>query len=487
MLKLIQDGYEMVVGLEVHIQLKTRSKLFCSDTNAFGAPPNTNTSVISLAHPGTLPRINETAVAFACRLGIATSAEIAPVSIFDRKNYFYPDLPKGYQITQNLNSICKGGYLDLRYARNAERVFIHKMHIEEDAGKSIHDLDEHFTLLDLNRAGVPLLELVTEPCIHHPEIAAAFFSELRTLVMFLGICDGNMQEGSLRCDANISIRPEGAQWLGIRTEVKNMNSFKNLKRALEFEFKRQLELVKKGEAVKQETRGFNPLTGSTVRMRNKEMAYDYRYFPDPDLPPLCISESYIESVKKNMPVSVSQIRDFYIKNYQIKPEDAVILTESPDFVQYFDKLLEICNPILAANWMIQNIRPYLSNEGRDIASFLITPDRLKQLMDRCNEGRINIRDGKFRLLAAIEAYPHSPIQEIIQKMGLWIEVNDGEELVLLIQQVLEENPKEKARLLARTKNLQGWFIGEVMKKSGGKLDPKKVASVFQEIISNNNL
>lgn len=482
MIKFQRDGYEMVCGLEIHIQLLTDSKLFCRDSASFGGAANDHTSAISLAHPGTLPMVNKKAIEFACKLGLATNCTIAPVSFFDRKNYFYPDLPKGYQITQDKKSICKAGHLDLDIDGVTERVFIHKIHLEEDAGKSIHDVDDVYSYIDLNRAGVPLLELVTEPCIHHPQVAAAFISALRSEAMFLGICDGNLQEGSIRCDANISIRPVGSDQLGTRTEIKNMNSLRYIKKALEYEFDRQLKLIKNGESVIQETRGFNPTTGTTFSMRSKEMAFDYRYFPDPDLPPVIIQSDYLEKIKREMPNSPSEIRLKFVNNLKIKAEDAIILTESPHIAEYFNKISEICSPLEAANWIIHIVRPFLSENNRDFDELKIVPERLSKLIEMAKNGQIKLRESKNLLLQIVEEHPDSPLEEVLGANNFLLESGGDEGIELIINQVLKENPKEAERFINGAKNLQGWLIGEVLKQSAGSLDPKRVATLIQKII-----
>ena len=361
------DKYELVVGLEVHAQLSTLSKMYSGDSAEFGASPNTQCSIISLGHPGALPMVNETAIEYAVKIGLATNCTIRYENQFARKNYFYADLPKGYQITQDKTPICTLGHLDFEVNGEKKRVNITRIHMEEDAGKSIHDIDPYFTLVDLNRAGVPLIEIVSEPDIRSGDEAMAYLSEIQKLVRYLGICDGNMEEGSMRCDANISVRLKGETVLNARSEVKNMNSMRNVKRAIDYEFIRQVDAHEAGEKLTQETRGFEAVKGITLPQRSKEHAHDYRYFPEPDLPPVVITDEYIQQVKANMPKLPNELISEYVNNYGLPAYDARIITDDKLLAEYFNVLLTLTkNYKAAANWILGPVKNYLNENGLEI-------------------------------------------------------------------------------------------------------------------------
>ena len=359
----IYSKYEVIIGLEVHVQLLTASKLFAPDSAAFGGKPNDHTSFITLAHPGTLPYINKKAVEFAIKMGFALNCPINQINHFDRKNYFYPDLPKGYQISQDNRPICGAGYLPITVNGEKRKIGIHHIHMEEDAGKSIHDQDPHYSMIDLNRAGVPLLEIVTQPDMRSGEETTAFLNEMRKTIQFLGVSDGNMEEGSLRCDANISVRLKGSTELNNRAEIKNMNSVKFIRKAIDYEFQRQVEMMERGETVVQQTRGFDSEKGITLPQREKEMAHDYRYFPEPDLPALHVSDDDINAIRAAMPPMPYQLIEKYVNDYQIPEGDAVILTETLEFAQYFEALAaETKDNKQATNWMLNMVKSYLNTE-----------------------------------------------------------------------------------------------------------------------------
>ena len=366
-----RDKYEAVIGLEVHAQLLTNTKAYSADINAYGASPNTHTSPITLGHPGTLPVMNKKSIEFAIKLGIALNCKIADHQYFARKNYFYPDLPKGYQITQDKTPICTEGFIDLKQKEGpAKRIGITRIHMEEDAGKSIHDVDVYDTLVDLNRAGTPLLEIVTEPDMRSSNEAYQYLTDIRKLVRYLEICDGNMEEGSLRCDANISVRLKGANALGTKVEVKNMNSIRNVQKAIEFEIVRQIEVLETGGTLSQETRGFDALNGSTISMRSKEAANDYRYFPEPDLQPLYVDENQIQMVKAEMPPLPDYLYLNYVNDLILSEYDALNLTESKEIAFYFEQLIiHTKNYKAAANWIMGSVKSYLNENGVEIQDF----------------------------------------------------------------------------------------------------------------------
>src|SRR5437868_8901840 len=347
------NAYELVVGLEVHAQLLTSSKLFCGDSTAYGAEPNTHISPITLGHPGTLPKMNRKAIELAVKMGIACKCEIERLNYFARKNYFYPDLPKGYQISQHTTPICKGGVIRIRTASAEKEIRLNRSHLEEDAGKSLHDVDKDNTCIDYNRAGTPLIEIVSEPDLRSADEAFAYITEIRKLVRYLDICDGNMEEGSLRCDANISIRRKGDTKLGTKVEVKNLNSIRNVKRAIEFEAKRLTGFLENGDTIIQQTRSFDATNGTTFSIRDKEDADDYRYFADPDLTPFHLTDAFIEEIRKSIPVLQEETTNKFIKLYQLSEYDARLLTEEKEFAQYFDEMVQhTANHKAAANWLL---------------------------------------------------------------------------------------------------------------------------------------
>jgi len=373
--------FEAVIGLEIHIQLKTQSKAFCADSALYGESPNTLVSAISLGHPGTLPMHNISAIEYATKLGLALHCNITQLNGYARKNYFYADLPKGYQISQDKTPICTGGFVEIPSNNGNKKITITRIHMEEDSGKSMHDQDLYDSLIDYNRAGVPLVELVSEPEIRSGEEAYHFVSEIRKLVRYLDICDGNMEEGSMRCDANISIRPVGSQTFGTKVEVKNMNSMTNVKRAIEFEIKRQTEAVLAGEKIVSETRSFNAANGSTISMRSKEEAQDYRYFPEPDLPPFIINQEFLDKVKISLPELPKALFEKFTQQLGLSDYDAQVLTEDRDTAAYFTELYAQCKHAkTAANWILGPIKSWLNEQAKDISLFPLNPTQLSKLI-----------------------------------------------------------------------------------------------------------
>jgi len=476
----IRDKYEVVIGLEVHTQMLTKSKAYSNDVNEYGASPNSNVSAITLGHPGTLPKMNKKTIEYAIKLGLACGCEIAENQYFARKNYFYPDLPKGYQITQDKTPICTGGQIWIKSENGHETsIGITRIHMEEDAGKSIHDVDVFDTLVDLNRAGVPLLEIVSEPDLRSSQDAYAYLTEVRKLVRYLDICDGNMEEGSLRCDANVSVRLIGQAEFGTKVEVKNMNSIRNVQRAIEFEITRQIEELENGRTLSQETRSFDALKGVTISMRTKEAANDYRYFPEPDLQPLVVTQSQIELVKHEMPALPRELLQKYTSQYGLTDYDATNLTDNKAIASFYESLLVYTtNYKAAANWVMGDVKSYLNENGVDITSFPIDVERIAQLIALIDEGKVSYSIASQRIFPELLiSKDHSPL-EIAEKLNL-VQDSDEGTILAFIQQVIDENPSEVSRYKNGEKQLTGFFMGQLMKVSKGKADPKSANSLLR--------
>lgn len=420
---LLQEKYEAVIGLEVHAQLATVSKLFCGDSTAFGAAPNSQVSPITLGHPGTLPKTNKKAVAFAIKMGLACHCEIEKDNYFARKNYFYPDLPKGYQISQHTTPICKGGYVTIHTTHGRKDVQLNRIHLEEDAGKSIHDLEEEFTCIDLNRAGTPLIEIVTEPCIHSAEEAWHYVTEIRKLVQWLGICDGNMEEGSLRCDANISVRLKGVTKLGTRVEVKNLNSIRNVKKAIEFEIDRLIGLLEAGNPIQQQTRSFDASNDTTFAIRDKEEANDYRYFPDPDLAPFHLTDKYINSIKDTLPELPDALAARYKSSYGLSEYDASQLCDTRSTADYFETVIAYSKHYKAiANWILGPLRQYLNEQQIDFAALTLEPAKLAAIIELVENGKVSFSVASSKLLPVVLEKNEDPLT-LAESMNL-IQISD---------------------------------------------------------------
>ena len=466
--------YQPVIGLEVHIQLQTRSKLFCADPAAYGAAPNTQVSPISLAHPGTLPVLNEQALDFAIQLGLALGCSVTRRGWFDRKHYFYPDLPKGYQTTQLHAPILVGGSL--------AGVAIHHVHLEEDAGKSIHDADPVFSCIDLNRAGVPLLELVTDPVMHDAETASIFLTELRKLVRWLGICDGNMEEGSLRCDANISLRPQGDTKLGTKVEIKNINSIRFVRKAIEAEIRRQTALLEKGEIIVQQTRGYDSDADKTNAQRDKEEANDYRYFPCPDLPPFTVTEEKIALLKSNLPALPEEKMQQFL-HAGLPAQDAQVLTEEKPLSDYFSQLLEVQTPAkAAANWLLGPVKKWINETQSALEEFPLHPTALNKLIALVESGQVNFSTAAGPVFQAFLTQPNEEPLAIATRLNL-IQVQDTDQTETWIKEVLESMPDKVAEYKKGKKGLIGLFVGEVKKRSKGKADPKMTTEMLQKLLN----
>jgi len=480
--KEVRDKYDAVIGLEVHAQMLTKTKAYSNDVNEYGAQVNTNISAITLGHPGTLPKMNSKTIDFAIRLGIACGCTIAREQHFARKNYFYPDLPKGYQITQDTTPICTGGSIVIRTEENQEKkINITRIHMEEDAGKSIHDVDVYDTLVDLNRAGTPLLEIVSEPELRSSQEAYNYVSEIRKLVRYLEICDGNMEEGSLRCDANISVRIKGQDAFGTKVEVKNMNSIRNVQRAIEFEIIRQIEVLESGGKLSQETRGFDALKGITISMRSKEAANDYRYFPEPDLQPLFIKQEQIDEIKMDMPTLPRALFEKYTNEFGLSEYDAYNLTDNKGIAMYYEELIRHTkNYKAAANWIMGDVKSYLNEFGKEIDEFPLNAERIASLIKLIDEGKISSSIASQKIFPEMLKSDLSPLT-IAEKLNL-IQDSSEETLKNLILQVFEENQAEVERYRNGEKQLSGFFMGKLMKVSNGKADPKIANKLLRELL-----
>ncbi len=466
------EKYEAVIGLEVHAQLLTKSKAFAAVSSDYGNAPNTQVTPLCLAHPGTLPVLNENHVNYTIKMGLATNCQIAEKSIFARKNYFYPDLPKGYQISQHETPICYDGYIDIEVGEYEKRIGITRIHMEEDAGKSIHDQDPFHTLIDLNRAGTPLIEIVSEPDLRTPQEAYAYLRKIRQIVQYLEICDGNMEEGSLRCDANVSIRPRGQKEFGTRTELKNMNSFRNVERAIAYEIERQIELVESGGTVVQQTMLWDTAKMETRLMRTKEEAHDYRYFPEPDLPPVRVTSDMLEKVKQELPEMPDVRLNRFISELGLSEEDAVTLTDGKALADYFEKSLSLLNePKAIANLILTEVLRILNEKSITISEFTISPEQLTELISLKLEDKINSSAMQEIFNEMLES-DKSPAT-LAKEMNL-IQVSDSGFIDPIIDQIIADNPDEVARYREGKKALIGFFIGQVMKQSRGKANPKLV-------------
>ena len=476
----LRDKYEVVIGLEVHAQLKTKSKIFAPDKNEFGQEPNSLTSPITLGMPGVLPVLNKECVNMGILTGLALNCEIPSRCKFDRKQYFYPDLPKGYQISQYDEPICVNGHLDI----NGKRIGITRAHLEEDAGKLVHAganglAGSTYSLVDLNRAGTPLLEIVSEPDMRSSEEAKNYMEELRNIVRYIGVCDGNLEEGSMRCDANISIMPKGSKEFGTRAEIKNVNSFAALQRAIEYEIERQIEIVEDGGQVVQETRLWDDNARETRSMRGKEDAHDYRYFPEPDLMPLEISREWVEKIKSEMPELPSQKRARY-QEIGLSKYDASVIVEQMGLALFFDKVLELgANPKTAVNFIMGEIAAYLKEDHIEITDTKLTPENLAELIALIEKGTISNNIGKQIIIEMLKDGTKASV--IVEKKGL-SQISDEGAIKELVQKVVDAHPNEVEAYKNGKTNLLGFFVGQIMKETKGRANPKTVNQLLREII-----
>jgi aspartyl-tRNA(Asn)/glutamyl-tRNA(Gln) amidotransferase subunit B len=476
-----QRKYELVSGLEIHVQLNTRSKIFSSDSATFGAGPNEHISAVSLALPGALPKLNKEVVAKAIRIGLALNCEINQHNFFDRKNYFYADLPKGYQITQDNSPICKNGFLNVTLANGEEkRIGINRIHLEEDAGKSLHDQDTKYSYVDLNRAGVPLIEIVTEPDIRSAEEASALLTEIRQLVRHLDVSDGNMEEGSLRCDANISIREKGSTAFGTRCEVKNLNSIRNVRRAMEFEFNRQVEVIDGDGKIIQSTLNFDADKGTTSPMRTKEEANDYRYFPDPDLQPIAISDQWLAEIRSAMPALPKELAKQLVTELGISHAEANMLAEDTELYQYFTVAkATIKTPKSLVNWLLGPIRALLNEQNSTISGYQVKPAQLAAVINLVDDKKISQAIALQKLLPALITYVGDDVAALAQQLNLLI-VEDNDALDGFIVEVLTKYEAQVQAYKTGKKGVLGLFVGEVMKLAKGKADAKKINDLLIE-------
>jgi aspartyl-tRNA(Asn)/glutamyl-tRNA(Gln) amidotransferase subunit B len=480
----VYDKYQAVIGLECHIQLLTKTKMYSSDVAEYGGLPNTHVSVVTLGHPGTLPVVNERAVEFAVRLGIAVNANIREENQFARKNYFYADLPKGYQITQDKTPICNGGYITATLKDGTEKkVNLTRIHMEEDAGKSMHDIDPFDTLVDLNRAGTPLLEIVTEPDLRSGEEAYAYLTEVRKLVRYLDICDGNMEEGSLRCDANISVMLKGSDKFGKKVEVKNMNSFRNVQRAIDYEIKRQIDLIEKGQEIAGETRSFDAVNDLTFTLRSKESANDYRYFPEPDLQPVYVTQEYIQKVKDKLPTLPSELFKIYTTKYKLSEYDAHQIIESKEVAAYFNELVTCtANYKSAANWLMGPVKSYLNERALHFTELGLKPEKIAEIIKLIDDNKVSNFAAAQRLFPELVNAPGKTAEQLAKELDL-VQNSNSNELQTLVNEALAKFPEKITEYQNGKVGLLGMFVGEVMKQSKGKADPKLLNELVKQALS----
>jgi aspartyl-tRNA(Asn)/glutamyl-tRNA(Gln) amidotransferase subunit B len=469
--------YEVIIGVEVHAQLRTRSKMFCACGTAFGLAPNTQTCPVCLGMPGALPVINRTAVEMAIRTGLALNCTIRSDSRFARKNYFYPDLPKGYQISQYEAPICENGWIEIAAGGATKRVRIRRAHLEEDAGKNLHDAGTIGSRVDFNRAGTPLLEIVTEPDLRSADEVVAYLKSLRDILMYLEVCDGNMEEGSLRCEPNLSLRPLGQKVFGTKVELKNINSFKFVKEAIEYEIKRQTKVLSEGGSIRQETRLWDIERGETAVMRSKEEAHDYRYFPDPDLVPLKIEPEWIEDLRKSVPELPAARKKRFVTDYGLPEYDAGVLTSSKSLSDYFEACVKLYGrPKTVSNWVMGELLRELNHAGTDVTASPVGPERLVSLLKLVDSGIISLKVARD-IFPELYASGKEPDQ-LVQEKGL-TQVSDEGVLLAMIDEIIANNPAQVVQFRAGKEQVLGFFVGQVMKASGGKANPGKVNELLK--------
>ncbi len=474
--------YEAVIGLEVHAQLLTESKAFAPVSTEFGGSPNTQVTPLCLGHPGTLPVLNENLVRYIIKMGLATECSIARKSIFARKNYFYPDLPKGYQISQYETPICHDGNITINLDEYSKDIGITRIHMEEDAGKSIHDQDPFNTLIDLNRAGVPLIEIVSEPDIRTAQEAYEYLKRIKQIVQYLEICDGNMEEGSLRCDANVSVRPKGQKEFGTRTELKNMNSFRNVERAIEYEIDRQIDLIESGGKVVQQTLLWDANKMETRLMRTKEEAHDYRYFPEPDIPPVMVTDELLEDIKESLPEMPDVRQKRFVEEFGMSEDDAQTLTESRYLADFYEEVLEhVDSPKAVSNLILSEVLRVLNERSIDIKEFPVSEERLAGLVTLREEDKINSSAMTEIFDAMLEE--DKSAEDLAKEMNL-IQVSDTSFIEPIVDEVIENHPDEAERYRDGKKGLIGFFIGQVMQKSQGKANPQLVRELVSDRLDN---
>lgn len=472
--------YQVVIGLEVHAQLLTSSKLFSTEAVRFGAAPNAHAGEITLALPGTLPKVNQRAIELAARMGLACGCTISQYQIFDRKNYFYPDLPKGYQLTQHRTPVCRGGHVQIETPAGLRAVKLHQIHLEEDAGKLMHLAGDQDTVIDFNRAGVPLIEIVSQPDLYSAEEAGAFVAEVRRLVRYLEVSDGNMEQGSLRCDANVSVRPASVQTLGTKVEIKNMNSVKNTVRAIQFEAQRQVELLEAGKTVIAETRTFDAATGKTLAMRLKETLNDYRYFPEPDLGPIVLTDAWLDSIRNTMPPLPRACEQRLIETFGLPAYDARVLAEEKELVTFFEAVaLHTTQYKAISNWLMGPIKEFLNaNPGARIP---VSANHLAQLIELIQAGKVSFSLAAQRLFPALLQNPAEDVYHLAEKLDI-LQETDGGTLARTVADVIKEFPLKVEEFKNGKKTIVKMFMGEVMKRTNGKADPLQAQQLIHEML-----
>jgi aspartyl-tRNA(Asn)/glutamyl-tRNA(Gln) amidotransferase subunit B len=470
--------YEVVIGVEVHAQLRTKSKMFCGCSTAFGRSPNSQTCPVCLGLPGSLPVINKAAVEMAVRAGLALNCTIGPQNRFARRNYFYPDLPKGYQISQYEAPVCEHGWIEIAVSGTTKRVRIRRAHLEEDAGKNLHGASSGRSLVDLNRAGTPLLEIVTEPDMRSADEAVAYLKNLRDILMYLEVCDGNMEEGSFRCEPNLSLRSAGQQELGVKVELKNINSFKFVKDAIEYEIKRQTKVLTEGGSVKQETRLWNLDRGETAVMRSKEEAHDYRYFPDPDLVPLKLEREWVDAFRADLPELPAARTRRFLEEYGLPDYDAGVLTAARDVAEYFEASVKLFpQPKTVSNWVMGELTRELNNTGTVIGASPVSPERLATLLRMVEQGTVSLKVARD-IFPEMYRTGKAP-EQIVQEKGL-TQMSDDGALSQIIDEVLAGHPAQVAQFKQGKQQVLGFLVGQVMKGSGGKANPSKVNELLKQ-------
>ncbi|MDO8283333.1 MAG: Asp-tRNA(Asn)/Glu-tRNA(Gln) amidotransferase subunit GatB [Thermodesulfovibrionia bacterium] len=473
--------YEAVIGLEIHAQLLTNTKIFCGCPASFGDEPNTNTCPVCTGMPGVLPVMNKKAVEYVIKTGLALNCNISPYSRFARKNYFYPDLPKGYQISQFELPLCEGGHVEITVNGSSRKISLTRIHLEEDAGKNIHEGSSGHSLVDLNRAGTPLMEIVSEPDIRTPQEAAEFVKKLRELVRWIGVCDGNMEQGSLRCDANVSVRPIGQKELGTKAEIKNMNSFRFIEKAIDYEIKRQIKMAKNGERIIQETRLWDADRGITESMRSKEGAHDYRYFPEPDLVPIEVSESWISGIKAEISELPGLMRARFAEDFNLPEDDAAFLTSEKAIADWFEEAVKLGgDPKTISNWIMGELMRLLNEENREINESPLKPSHLVAMLSLIEKGTIS---NKIAKAVFEEMYKTGKDAEAIVKDKGLVQISDTGEIESIVDGIITNSPKEVERFRAGDMKLMGFFVGEVMKATKGKANPKIVNELINKKLS----
>jgi len=473
--------YEAVIGLEVHAQMLTDTKIFCGCSTKFGSEPNSQTCQICIGMPGVLPVLNKKALEFAIRTGLATNCTIASYSRFARKNYFYPDLPKGYQISQYEHPICEHGYIEIVVDGTDKKIGITRIHMEEDAGKNIHEGGGNYSFVDLNRTGVPLMEIVSEPDMRTPSEAVEYMKKLRAIVRYLGVCDGNMEQGSLRCDANVSVRPVGQKEFGTRAEIKNINSFRFVEKAIEYEIKRQIKVIEDGGKVIQETRLWDSNKGITESMRSKEEAHDYRYFPDPDLVPITVEQTTIDEIRAGLPELPDAKRKRFVSDFGLPELDADLLTSEKTVAEWFEEAVKAGGqPKAVSNWMMGELMRLLNEENRSIENCLLKPEQLADMLVLIGKGTIS---GKIAKTIFTEMYKTGKDAGVIVKEKGLVQISDESAIEKAVDELIAKHPSEVERFRAGEEKLLGFFVGQVMKAMKGKANPQMLNDLLKKKLS----